>query len=66
MSSNNMSSNNTLFTRDTYTKLLEDVKQVKENTEMIGKDRNLLKQYDVLKVANLEKLIRKKTHDGKQ
>jgi hypothetical protein len=66
MSSNNMSSNNTLFTRDTYTKLLEDVKQVKENTEMIGKDRNLLKQYDVLKVANVEKLIRKKTHDGKQ
>ena len=61
-----MSSNNTLFTRDTYTKLLEDVKQVKENTEMIGKDRNLLKQYDVLKVANVEKLIRKKTHDGKQ
>jgi hypothetical protein len=33
---------------------------------MIGKDRNLLKQYDVLKVANLEKLIKKKTHDGKQ
>jgi hypothetical protein len=66
MSSNNMSSNNTLFTRDTYTKLLEDVKQVKENTEMIGKDRNLLKQYDVLKVANVEKLIRKKTYDGKQ
>ena len=66
MSSNNMSSNNTLFTRDKYIKLLEDVKQVKENTEMIGKDRNLLKQYDVLKVANVEKLIRKKTHDGKQ
>ena len=66
MSSNNMSSNNTLFTRDKYTKLLEDVKQVKENTEMIGKDRNLLKQYDALKVANVEKLIRKKTHDGKQ
>jgi hypothetical protein len=55
MSSNNMSSNNTLFTRDKYTKLLEDVKQVKENTEMIGKDRNLLKQYDALKVANVEK-----------
>ena len=50
-----MSSNNTLFTRDKYTKLLEDVKQVKENTEMIGKDRNLLKQYDALKVANVEK-----------
>jgi hypothetical protein len=66
MSSNNMSSNNTLFTRDKYIKLLEDVKQVKENTEMIGKDRNLLKQYDVLKVANVDKLIRKKTHDGKQ
>ena len=66
MSSNNMSSNNTLFTRDKYIKLLEDVKQVKENTEMIGKDRNLLKQYDVLKVANMEKFIRKKTHDGKQ
>ena len=66
MSSNNMSSNNTLFTRDKYIKLLEDVKQVKENTEMIGKDRNLLKQYDVLKVAKVEKLIRKKTHDGKQ
>ena len=61
-----MSSNNTLFTRDRYTKLLEDVKQVKENTEIIGKDRNLLKQYGVLKVANVEKLIRKKTHDGKQ
>jgi len=50
MSSNNMSSNNALFTRDKYTKLLEDVKQDTENTEMIGKDRNLLKQYDVLKV----------------
>ena len=33
---------------------------------MIEKDRNLLKQYDVLKVANVDKLIRKKTHDGKQ
>jgi hypothetical protein len=34
---------------------------------MIGKDRNLLKQYGVLKVANVgEKLIRKKTYDGKQ
>ena len=61
-----MSSNNTLFTRDRYTKLLEDVKQVKENTEIIDKDKNLLKQYGVLKVANVEKLIRKKTHDGKQ
>jgi len=50
MSSNNMSSNNALFTKDKYTKLLEDVKQDTENTEMIGKDRNLLKQYDVLKV----------------
>ena len=67
MSSNNTSSNNTLFTRDKYTKLLKDVKQVTENTEMIGKDRNLLKQYGVLKVANVgEKLIRKKTYDGKQ
>ena len=61
-----MSSNNTLFTRDKYIKLLEDVKQVKENTEMIGKYRSLLKQHDVLKVANVDKLIRKKTHDGKQ
>jgi hypothetical protein len=66
MSSNNMSSNNTLFTRDKYTKLLEDVKQAKENTKMIGKDRNSLKQHDVLKVTNVEKCIRKKTHDGKQ
>ena len=61
-----MSSNNALFTRDKHTKLLEDVKQATENTEMIGKDRNLLKQYGVLKVANVEKLIRKKTYDGKQ
>jgi hypothetical protein len=45
-----MSSNNALFTRDKHTKLLEDVKQATENTEMIGKDRNLLKQYGVLKV----------------
>jgi hypothetical protein len=66
MSSNNMSSNNALFTRDKYTKLLEDVKQAKENTKMIGKDRNSLKQHDVLKVTNVEKFIRKKTHDGKQ
>jgi len=66
MSSNNISSNNTLFTRNKYTKLLEDVKEAKLNTKMIGKNRNLLKQYDVLKVANVEKLIRKKTHDGKQ
>ena len=66
MSSNNMSSNNTLFTRDKYTKLLEDVKQAKENTKMIRKDRNSLKQHDVLKVTNVEKFIRKKTHDGKQ
>ena len=61
-----MSSSNALFTRDKYTKLLEDVKQATENTEMIGKDRNLLKQYGILKVANVEKLIRKKTYDGKQ
>ena len=66
MSSNNMSSNNTLFTRDKYIKLLEDVKQVKENTEMIGKDKSLLKQHDVLKIANVKRLTRKKTHDGKQ
>ena len=66
MSSNNMSSNNTLFTRDKYTKLFEDVKQVKEDTKIIGKDIKLLKQYEVLKIANMENLIRKKTHDGKQ
>ena len=66
MSSNNTSSRNTLFTRDNDTKLPEDVKQAKGNTKMIEKDRNLLKQYDVLKVTNVEKLIRKKTHDGKQ
>ena len=48
-----MSSNNTLFTRDKYINLLEDVKQVKENTEMIGKDRNLLKQYGVLQETKL-------------
>jgi hypothetical protein len=46
--------------------ILEGVKQVKENTKMIGKDRNSLKQHDVLKVTNVEKFIRKKTHDGKQ
>jgi hypothetical protein len=33
---------------------------------MIEKDRNLLKQYEKLKVANVKKIIRKKTHDGKQ
>ena len=66
MSSYNKSSNNALFTRNKYTKLLQDVKQATENTDIIGKDRNLLKQYDVLKVANVEKLIRKKTYDGKQ
>jgi hypothetical protein len=32
MSSDNTSSSNTLFTRDNYAKLLEDVKQAKENT----------------------------------
>jgi hypothetical protein len=31
-----MSSNNALFTRDKYSKLLEDVKQATENTKMIG------------------------------
>jgi hypothetical protein len=36
VSSYNMSSNNALFTRDKYTKLLEDVKQATENTKMIG------------------------------
>lgn len=66
MSSNNMSSNNTLFTRDKYTKLLEDAKQAMGNTIIIGKDGNLLKQYEVLIIANVEKLIRKKTHDGTQ
>lgn len=66
MSSNNMSSNNTLFTRDKYTKLLEDAKQAMRNTKIIGKDGNLMKQYEVLIIANVEKLIRKKTHDGTQ
>jgi hypothetical protein len=46
--------------------MLEDVKQAKENTEMIGKYRSLLKQHDVLKIANVKKLTRQKTHDGKQ
>jgi hypothetical protein len=36
------------------------------NTEMIGKDRSLLKQHDVLKIANVKRITRKKTHDGKQ
>jgi hypothetical protein len=63
MSTKNFSANNTLFSKERIETVIGDVKQAKDATKPSGKERTLLKQYDILTVGNLEKLIKRKTYD---
>jgi hypothetical protein len=47
-----------------YIFTLLSVKQAKDATKPFGKERTLLKQYEILTAGNLEKLIKRKTSDG--
>jgi hypothetical protein len=41
------------------------VKQAKDATKPSGKERTLLKQNEIFTAGNLEKLIKRKTSDGR-
>ena len=56
----NSSANNTLFSKERIETLIGGVKQAKDTTKPSGKERTLLKQYEILTAGNLEKLIKKK------
>jgi hypothetical protein len=64
MSTKNSSANNTLFSKERIETLIGGVKQAKDATKPSDKERTLLKQYEILTVGNLEKLIKRKTTDG--
>jgi len=64
MSTKNSSANNTLFSKERIETLIGGVKQAKDATKPSGKERTLLKQYEILTAGNLEKLIKRKTSDG--
>jgi hypothetical protein len=59
MSTKNSSANNTLFSMEKIETLIGGVKQAKDATKSSGKQRTLLKQYEILKAGNLEKLIKR-------
>jgi hypothetical protein len=44
--------------------LIVGVKQAKDATKASGKERTLLKQYEILTAGNLEKPIKRRTSDG--
>ena len=56
MSTNISSANNTLFSKERIQTLIGGVKQEKDGTKPSGKERTLLKQYEILTAGNLEKL----------
>lgn len=56
---NNRSSNNSIFKRDIYAETINNVKEAKLNTTNTPLQRYLLRKYDVLEVAGIDKLIRK-------
>jgi hypothetical protein len=55
MSTNNSSANNTLFSKEKIETLIGGVKQAKDATKPSGKQRTLLKQYEILTARNLDK-----------
>ncbi|CAG2256746.1 unnamed protein product [Mytilus edulis] len=56
---NNKSSNNSLFTRERYRETIGNVKKAKLSSKKTALQRYFLRQYDILSVAGIEKLIRK-------
>jgi hypothetical protein len=48
MSTKNSSANNTLFSKEGIATLIGGVKQAKDATKPSGKERTLLKQYEIL------------------
>ena len=56
---NNKSSNNSIFTQERYAETKSNVKEAKLNTTKTPFQRYLLRKYDLLEVAGIEKLIRK-------
>ena len=56
---NNTSKHNHLYTRDKLNKLISKVKNAKEASKKSDQDRHLLKKYDIIEVADIEKLIKK-------
>jgi hypothetical protein len=64
MSTKNSSAYNTLFKKERISTLIGGVKQTKDATTPSGKERTLLKQYEILTAGNLEKFIKRKTYDG--
>ena len=63
MSTKNSSANNALFSKERIETLKGGVKQAKDATKLSGKERTLLKQYEILTAGNLEKLIKRKACD---
>ena len=63
MSMKNSSANNTLFSKERIETLIGGVKQAKDATKPSGKERTLLKQYEILTAGNLKKFIKRKTCD---
>ena len=59
------SANNTLFSKERIETLIGGVKQAQDATKPSGKERTLLKQYEILTAGNLEELIKRKTSVGK-
>ena len=59
LSRNNTSQHNVLYTRTKLDDLIQKVKIAKRVTVKTDQDRHLLKKYDVVQVAGIEKLIRK-------
>jgi hypothetical protein len=63
MSTKNSSASNTLFSNERIETLIGGVKQTKDATKPSGKERTLLKQYEILTAGNLEKLIKRKSSE---
>ena len=55
----NKSSNNSIFTRERYRETIGNVKEAKLSSKKTALQRYFLRQYDILSVAGIEKLIRK-------
>ncbi|XP_076089944.1 KRAB-A domain-containing protein 2-like [Mytilus galloprovincialis] len=60
---NNTSKHNHLYTRDKLNELISKVKNAKEASKKSDQDRHLLKKYDIIEVADIEKLIKKGGND---
>jgi hypothetical protein len=51
------------FSNERIETLIGGVKQTKDATKPSGKERTLLKQYEILTAGNLEKLIKRKSSE---